>query len=96
MTSPAASQQAEPTPVSLVDSQSQVAALKEEPVKAATPQGDLVAVDEPMMAKVDPPATMHDHLPKTASELPLLLALGFASLLGILPIRFAIYSRRGR
>jgi hypothetical protein len=96
MTSPAPSQQADPTPVALVDSQSQVAALKAEPVKAATPQGDLVAVDEPMMAKADPPATMRDHLPKTASELPLLLALGFASLLGILPIRFAIYSRRGR
>jgi len=96
MTSPAPSQQAEPTPVALVDSQSQVAALKEEPVKDVTPQGDLVAVDEPMMAKADPPATMRDHLPKTASELPLLLALGFASLLGILPIRFAIYSRRAR
>ena len=75
MTSPAASEQAEPTPV---DSQSQMAALKQEPVQAATPQGRLASADEPIIAKADSPA----------SELPLLVALGSASLSGVLPVRF--------
>ena len=85
MTSPSASQETEATPVALVDAQSQVAAPKQE--LAAISQGDLVSVDEPMIAQADTSATMPDRLPKTASDLPLLLASGSVSLLGILPIR---------
>ena len=87
MTSPSASQETEATPVALVDAQSQVAAPKQEPVQAAISQGDLVSVDEPMIAKADTSATMPDRLPKTASDLPPLLAWGSFSLLSILPIR---------
>ena len=99
MTSSAvASQPAQPAPavptlVASANSQSQVATLKEEPVKAATPQGNLVEVDEVVIARADSPARMPHHLPKTASELPLLLVLGCASLLGIIPVRLALRSR---
>jgi hypothetical protein len=98
MTSSAAASQpakpapAVPTPVASADSQSQATALKQEPVKAATPDGNL-EVYEMLMAKANPPARMPDYLPKTASDLPLLLVLGCASLLSILPVRLALRSR---
>jgi hypothetical protein len=89
---PAESAPAVPSPVASADSQSQVTALKQEPVKAVTPQGNLVEVDEFLIAKANPPARPH-HLPKTASDLPLLLVLGCASLLSILPVRLALRCR---
>ena len=86
MTSPSPSQETQVTPVSLVDTQSQVPVPKQEAVQA-TSQDDLVSVNEPMMAKADTSPTMPDRLPKTASDLPLLLASGSFSLLSILPVR---------
>src|SRR5262245_17398638 len=92
MTSPPTSEQAATTPVAVADTQSQVAALRDEPVQSAAPQGDVTPVDQSLVVKSDPPATM-PQLPKTASELPLLLVWGSASLLGIVPVQFL--SRRG-
>ncbi len=89
---PAKPAPAGPTPVASTNSQPQVAALKQEPVKAATPEGNL-EVYEVLMAKANPPARMPHHLPKTASDLPLLLVFGCASLLSILPVRLALRSR---
>jgi hypothetical protein len=98
MTSSAAASQsakpapAVPTPVASTNSQPQVTALKQEPVKAATPEGNLEGY-EVAMAKANPPARRPHHLPKTASDLPLLLVLGCTSLLSILPVRLALRSR---
>ena len=72
---PAAPQPATPENIS-----SQVSALQQEPVEAVTPQG---GTDQIMIAQAA-------QLPKTASELPLLLALGSAPLLGITLIRYAL------
>jgi hypothetical protein len=83
-----ASQPAEPTAAVPTAAESpsvssEVAALKQEPVKAVTPSGDEVEVKETQIAQAAP-------LPKTASEWPLLLVLGLASLLAVVPVRYAL------
>jgi hypothetical protein len=86
MTSEAmASQPAEPVPAAPQpatpeNTSSQVSALQQERVEAVTPQGE---TDQIMIAQAV-------QLPKTASQLPLLLVLGSAPLPGIILIRYAL------
>jgi hypothetical protein len=89
MTSQAAAAQpaqpvpATPAPANSANSSSQVAALKQEPVKAVTPQGEEVEISEISIAQAN-------ALPQTASQLPLLVLLGLVSLAGVIPVRYAL------
>jgi hypothetical protein len=80
---PAEPATAVPTAAESPSVSSEVAALKQEPVKAVTPSGGVVEVNETQIAQAAP-------LPKTASEWPLLLVLGCASLLAGVPVRYAL------
>lgn len=71
---------AAPEPATPENTSSEISALKQEPIEAVTPQG------ETQQATV----AQAGHLPKTASELPMLLVLGGASLLGITLIQYAL------
>jgi hypothetical protein len=71
---------AAPEPATPENTSSEVSALNQEPIETVTPQGE---TQQPMVAP-------EVHLPKTASELPVLLVLGGASLLGIILIQYAL------
>jgi hypothetical protein len=69
------------SPVTSTESSAEVAALKSEPVKSVTPEGDEVEIGQ---------ATVAQTLPKTASQLPMLALVGMTALFGILPVRSAL------
>jgi hypothetical protein len=93
MTSEAmASQPAEPVPAAPEpatpeNTSSQVSALKEEPVETVTPPQ---AETQPQDRTDQVATTQAVELPKTATELPLLMLLSGASLFGIFLIRYAL------
>jgi hypothetical protein len=80
---PAQPAPATPAPVNSANTNSQVAALKEEPVKAVTPQGEEVEISKISIAQAN-------ALPKTASQLPFLMLVGLVSLAGVIPVRYAL------
>jgi hypothetical protein len=61
-----------------------VIALKEVPLKAVQPTGEDIEVAEVV---VPPPVQTAAHLPKTASNLPLLALMGFLALSLAIPLR---------
>ena len=78
---------AAPEPATPENTSSQVAALKEEPVETVVPP----QAETQTQAPTDQVATAQAvELPKTASELPLLVLLSGASLFGIFLIRYAL------
>ena len=80
---PAQPAPATPAPANSTNTNSQVTALKQEPVKAVTPQGEEVEISKISIAQAN-------ALPKTASQLPLLVLLGLVSLAGVIPVRYAL------